>query len=110
MASGFYYVRDTKKGTVTLNGTSMIVNKLNLPFGIKMQSGVHVLDLPKIPVIDVGTYYDNVDNPIEITTPILLNDVDDGGYDLTFEGLTYAVLFVPINAEETEFGMLIMTK
>lgn len=106
MANGFIYIRDTEKTSVTLGGSSVIVNKLNLPFGIKTPF------LPKIPVIDIGTYYDTVDNPCEITTPMLLDtyDPDNDRYDAILNGLNYGVIFATINEEETEFGMVIMTK
>ena len=106
MASGFNYIRDTEKVSVTLGGETAIVNKIKLPFGIETPF------LPKIPVIDVGIYYDSVDNPIEIPSPFPLRcgDAESGGYEVSFNGLDYIVVFTPINEEGTEIGMLITGK
>lgn len=106
MASGFIYIRDTEKVSVTMGGTTTIVNKLKLPFGI------HETTLPKIPVIDVGTYYDTVDNPINVPTPVSLGpyDAENGSYDATIKSTDFSVIFTPINEEETEFGMILMIK
>lgn len=107
MANGFIYIRDTEKVSVALpgGGSSVIGNKLNLPF-------INSSALPKVPVIDVGTYYDNADNAIYNSAPVLLNSYneDDCGYDATIDSLEYSVIFVPINDEETEFAMILLGK
>lgn len=106
MASGFNYIRDTEKVSVTLGGEATIVNKIKLPFGFETPFP------PKIPVIDVGIYYDTVDNPIEIPSPFPLHyeDFESNGYDATFNGLNYSVIFTPINEDGTEIGMVIVGK
>ena len=106
MANGFIYIRNTEKATFELNGSPTIVNKIKQPFIAEN------FYLDKIPVIDTGVLYDTADNVVDFLSPTLLAvfDLQNMSYPVTIDGTSYDVIFTPINAEKTEFGVLVMAR